>query len=269
MKFRGNTTQAAPFFPRWPIPSSLCVTLQIVDLYHSIYFPLAASVGAALEANKSTSASLRWMTQSWLVDLFFHCPEGNNTAATVYNITCPTPEQQATVREAIEKGWITYHAFPHNGDLELATASQLEFGVNMTHQLDDELGLPRKTVLSQRDVPGFPRAALPALNAAGVDVLSEGSNSAMNPPNVPPVFLWTDNATGAEAIVEWHALGYGQLPTTQHGSAYNKDFLRLPGCPTVLLYAWRNDNEVRSWANEPPVLAAARTFKRCARASPL
>ncbi|KAA0165994.1 hypothetical protein FNF31_01608 [Cafeteria roenbergensis] len=186
---------------------------NVVNQYFHEYFISAAALGAELEA-AGGPVQLRWMTQAWLVDLFLNCPAGTATEA-IYNVTCPNATERAIVVDALNKGFITYHAFPHNADMSLGTAGMIRFGVNMTHALDDSLGLPRKTVVSQRDVPGFPRSALRLLNAEGVDVLSEGSNSAMNPPNVPPAFLWKDEASGAEAIVMWHALGYGQLPSQE------------------------------------------------------
>jgi hypothetical protein len=39
--------------------------------------------------------------------------------------------------------------------------SLLRAAVELTHNLDDEFGLPHKSVLSQRDVPGLSVAALP------------------------------------------------------------------------------------------------------------
>eukprot|EP01045_Picozoa_sp_COSAG04_P002845 COSAG04_NODE_108_length_25934_cov_13.184014_26_plen_60_part_00 len=47
-------------------------------------------------------------------------------------------------------------------------------GVNITHALDKRFGLPPKQTLSQRDVPGISRAAVPLLNNAGVQHISIG-----------------------------------------------------------------------------------------------
>ena len=53
--------------------------------------------------------------------------------------------------------------------------SLLAFGVNMTHDLDDQLGVPRKVVVSDRDVPGFDRSVIPVLKAAGIKGLVGGA----------------------------------------------------------------------------------------------
>ncbi len=37
----------------------------------------------------------------------------------------------------------------------------------MTHLLDDSFGLPRKTVMSQRDVPGMTKSIIPILKRNG------------------------------------------------------------------------------------------------------
>jgi len=111
------------------------------------------------------------------------------------------------------------HAFPHNGELEVLEPSLLQFGINVTRDIATRFGIDFPTVLSQRDVPGFPRSAIPLLAEAGVVALSEGANSAMHPANVPPAFVWKDEATGTEQFVMWHALGYGMLPSPGTTSA--------------------------------------------------
>ena len=47
-------------------------------------------------------------------------------------------------------------------------------GINITHTLDKRFGLALKQTLSQRDVPGISRAAVPLLNNAGVPFISIG-----------------------------------------------------------------------------------------------
>ena len=56
------------------------------------------------------------------------------------------------------------------------------------------MGVPRKTVLSQRDVVGVPRSVIPILRSSGVTSISIGSNGRCMAPNVPPVFKWKDSA---------------------------------------------------------------------------
>jgi len=46
--------------------------------------------------------------------------------------------------------------------------------VALTHALDAQFGLKRRTVLSQRDVPGVPRPVIPVLKHAGLRAISVG-----------------------------------------------------------------------------------------------
>ncbi len=49
-----------------------------------------------------------------------------------------------------------------------------QFAVRMTHELDRAFGLPPKITMSQRDVPGLTRAAVPILVDEGVRAISGG-----------------------------------------------------------------------------------------------
>ena len=95
----------------------------------------------------------------------------------------------------VRRGDIWWHAFPHNAELATMSPTTIGLAVNLTHALDARFGLERKAVLSQRDVPGLPRPAIPVLKDAGVRALSIGANGAVVPPNVPPAFIWRDGGT--------------------------------------------------------------------------
>jgi hypothetical protein len=100
----------------------------------------------------------------------------------------------------------------------------------------------RKTVYSQRDVPGMARASIPLLVEAGIHGISEGSNGRVLPgwfaptmpcmhacmhywarshathpswfaANVPPAFLWRDPNTNTELIGLWYGLLQGHPST--------------------------------------------------------
>ena len=64
-------------------------------------------------------------------------------------------------------------AMPHNAQVEVFDPDLLQFAVRHTHEaLDDAFHLPRKLTMSQRDVPGLSRAAVPLLWEQGVRALS-------------------------------------------------------------------------------------------------
>ena len=121
----------------------------------------------------------RWMTQSWLVALYLDCP-------TDLGLHCPDAQGKAAFAAAVKKGDIYWHAFPHDAWLSLMDPSLIASAVNMTHRLDDQFGVPRKHVYSQRDVSGFPAGAVKPLLDAGVTAVSEGGNGGISQANVPP-----------------------------------------------------------------------------------
>lgn len=72
--------------------------------------------------------------------------------------------------------------------------------------------LPFKKTLSQRDVPGITRGAVPILARNGVPYISIGTNNGpYKPIGIPNAFVWKDNTTQSEALVTWHSFGYGSV----------------------------------------------------------
>ena len=49
------------------------------------------------------------MFHSWVVDMYFDCPEG-------MGLHCPSAESKANISAAIAQGDITWQAFPHNAE---------------------------------------------------------------------------------------------------------------------------------------------------------
>lgn len=161
--------------------------------------------------------------------MFMDCPPN------VPGLVCPSPEAIANVTLAIQRGYLTWHAFPHNAELELGDASHIAWGINMTHALDDQFGQRRKTVLSQRDVPGIARAAVPVLAGNGLRAVSVGVNGGSSFPDVPRAFMWSDAASGVSMPAMWHGLGYG-------GIGFD-DAVIVPGLSHALVFDWRGDNQ--------------------------
>eukprot|EP01059_Diplonema_ambulator_P010363 TRINITY_DN20385_c0_g1_i1.p1 TRINITY_DN20385_c0_g1~~TRINITY_DN20385_c0_g1_i1.p1 ORF type:complete len:771 (+),score=233.56 TRINITY_DN20385_c0_g1_i1:113-2425(+) len=235
-------------------------TSEVINEYFTKYFPTAASVGKALKA-KDGPAQLRWMTQSYLADLYLNCPEG-------LDLVCPSEAEKAAFKEAVQDGFITWHAFAHNAELAAMHPTMIGVGVKMTHDLDDALNVSRKAVLSQRDVPGLPRGSIRHLAAQGVRGLSIGGNGRVNPPNVPPAFLWKDlsaatgfpgypwvdqSSSNQTILTLWHGYGYGEMDSNGYwapeievdpalGSTKESCRLELPNFAEAAVYAWRDDN---------------------------
>ena len=59
------------------------LSVNIVNMYFDTFFPRAWAVGEGLR-ERNGKETLRWMTQSYLVSLFWDCPAGGHI--TPYNI---------------------------------------------------------------------------------------------------------------------------------------------------------------------------------------
>ena len=153
-----------------------------------------------------------------------------------------------------------WHAFPHNAELAAAGQGMVRAGLKLTHALDARFGLAPKRTLSQRDVPGITRAALPLLAEAGVGFISIGTNNGpYKPVSLPNAFVWRDPGSGAEAVVSWHSMGYGSIGDGgSNGTGAWEDcndggegcedglaepaYLRIPGYEQALVLDWKSDN---------------------------
>lgn len=206
---------------------------DIINRWFHEFFPLALQVGKALEANYTGpgSPALHFTAQSWLIELFLRCPKQYAQVGVV----CPNATEISQFKEAVARGYITWHAFPFNGEAETMDESLFSFALNMTHTLDDMFQLPHKTVLSQRDVPGMTKSVIPLLRKNGIQAISVGSNGGSAPASVPRAFIWKNGAQSVRAF--WVGGGYsgfalpGEVTLTQ-----------IPGSEDALVVKWRGDN---------------------------
>ena len=151
------------------------------------------------------------MTQSWIASLYLDCDNsgmlfwqelGDTIQAGASSIHCPNASSVAAFRAALKRGDIFFHAFAHNAEASTyPSASLFEAGIEMGERLADELEIPRPIAVSQRDVPGWTRATLPLLNKHNVVGLSFGAGTPPGKPDVPPLSVWRDRASGAEVVL--------------------------------------------------------------------
>ena len=85
--------------------------MDVVNKYFDDYLPLAVANG--LELRRSYNLSWTWMTQSWLISLFFDCPPS-------MGLHCPNQTQLDLVRQGIAERWIYWHAFPFNSQVRFS-----------------------------------------------------------------------------------------------------------------------------------------------------
>ena len=182
----------------------------VINQYFNEHFPKA--INTANEARAKGGHQYRWMTQSWLVSTFRNCKDTKvNIHGPNYpnDLQCPNASSVAAFEAAVKRKDIVWHAFPFNAEPELFTPELFDAALNLTFELDDYFGHPRRKTISQRDVPGMTRAAIPLLAKRGVRAVSVGENAQVAPSAVPPIFLWKDNTTKTEVIGLFHGLGYG------------------------------------------------------------
>ena len=137
-------------------------------------------------ASRGTDTPYRHMTQSWVLSLFFDCENGGMLswagsgwpAAGLPVLHCPNATTIAEVRGALKRGDIFMHAFPHNGEASTyPDVSLFNAALDMASTLSAELGIKPPTAVSQRDVPGWTRAAIPLLSKRGINGLSFGAGT--------------------------------------------------------------------------------------------
>ncbi|KAL0047364.1 hypothetical protein WJX82_001496 [Trebouxia sp. C0006] len=204
---------------------------NVINKYFTEFFPQAIATSQTL-AERGGRERLQWMTQSWLVSLFLDCPIG-------MDLHCPGKAEVEAFKAAVYRRDIYWHALPFNGQLEFFDVSLLEFAVQMTHEIDVKFGLSPKRTMSQRDVPGFTRAALPILYAQGVRAVTVGVNGGSAPPGVPhnQPFIWRDTQSQTDMLAMWHPGGYSGVPVDNQTQCVS-----AAGFDHKLCMAWRQDN---------------------------
>lgn len=93
---------------------------NVVNKYFDVYFPLALEVAAAMRANSSDR--FIYTTHPWLVSMYLDCPSewvwNNGTfplGETPQALHCPNSSSKAAFIEGIQRGDISWHAYPFNG----------------------------------------------------------------------------------------------------------------------------------------------------------
>ncbi|CAL5224396.1 g7077 [Coccomyxa viridis] len=205
---------------------------NVVNVYFNSYFPKAIAVDDILR-KRGGKERLKYLSHSWLISLFMDCPPN-------MGFTCPSDTAKKAVENAIREGIIYWHAFPYNGQLELMDERHVRECVQLTHDLDAKYGYKPKITLSQRDVPGMTRNAIPILVDEGVQAITIGVNGGSAPPGVPKntPFIWRDKPSGKEIMTVVHPGGYSGDPIDSRDEC-----VQVEGFSEVLCMAWRMDNQ--------------------------
>ena len=193
---------------------------HIVNRWLDQFFLDAVALSHATR-NGSGLPRYRHMVQPWLLALFFDCeragmrawPGSGWSPIDAPTLHCPNSSTVAEVRAALQRGDLFFHAFPHDGEASaFPSASLFDAALDVAEGLSVDLGLPRPTAVSQRDVPGWTRATIPILARRGINGLSFGAGTPPGKPDTPPLFVWKDLPSDTEVVTTYESK-YGDIHT--------------------------------------------------------
>ena len=160
--------------------------------YLNEYIPNAIKVAEGL-AKRDIEEGFVWTLGSWMIKEYLDNMDAKSCAK---------------MEEAINKGWISWHALPFTTHTELMDAELFQHGLSISKELDIRFG-KRTTAAKFTDVPGHTIACVPFLANAGVEFLHIGVNDACTYPNKHEAFRWRAR-TGQELVVMYQP-AYGSF----------------------------------------------------------
>ena len=182
--------------------------LEVLTQYVGPYFSKALDTADQLA---KIGINYTYTTHAWLVSHVVDCPQGVST-----KYPCPNASALNRFKAGVKSGAISWHAGAFNLEPEAIDNQTFRWQVQLGHHLDDMFGLPHKITMSQRDVPGLTRAAIPLLVQEGVQAVSVGVNTFSGPPffddqgpNTHRIFRWVDPPSNTSVLAMWHPRGYG------------------------------------------------------------
>ena len=144
---------------------------HIINRYFDVFFPRAIALA---QQGRAQGTPYRYLTQPWLAALYLDCANGGIAAWPGMPVApaaddmpllhCPNATALAAFKAAMVRGDIFMHAFPHDGEASYyPDASLFEAALRVGERVAEQLGIAPPRAVSQRDVPGWTRAALPHL----------------------------------------------------------------------------------------------------------
>jgi len=144
------------------------------------------------------------------------------------------PEGVTELEDAIQKGWVKWHALPFTFHTELLSPTLLRLALRFGQDLDQRFGLTTRSA-KMTDVPGHTQGLIPILAEAGIQFLHIGVNPASRVPDVPPLFRWS---CGDTELLCAYAGTYGSITQTDGldtglGFLHTNDNLGPPEAETI------------------------------------
>eukprot|EP01084_Bolivina_argentea_P311023 538316_1 len=135
---------------------------QVIERYWYSYYPQIEDLANSINSN------YKFMTHSWLIDLFFDCPPN-------LGVRCPKNKEIKYLTKIINNQQLYWHAFPFNSQISLYDNYTFQFGLQLSKRLSSKfINALQSTVISQRDVPGLSRSVIPILKQNNITALSVG-----------------------------------------------------------------------------------------------
>jgi hypothetical protein len=223
-----------------PKKSFPAYSISVINKYFTEHFPQIIT-----NINDLSNQNINYIftTHAWLVRLYLHCDPNYIPSVSNIILQCPSDDAVQKFRQGIVNGHITWHGYPMNTFTEMQNEYIVRSHLRLVHDLDDEFGLPHKTVVSQRDVPGMTAGILPIFVSNGIRAISVGVNVQTSSPAVPRIFRWQHPTNSSiELLALWNANGYGDI--------FTDNAVTIPDYDEALVFYWRNDNTGPGTADE-------------------
>jgi hypothetical protein len=205
----------------------------VVNGNMNIFLPRAANLANEL---RFTKYEFTYMTQPYIVAFLLDCEESGLTdwregpTHGANLLECPNATVIQQFKNAVKRGDIWWHAFPHNPMPGLYDSSLFNASLAIGRDLAKRLGVRPPTTYSQRDETGMTRSIIPLLQANNINMISLGAGGGSGGhPVIPDLFVWKDNATNTSVIFVF-----------DHG--YGGGLHVLPSNGVGIYCAWNTDN---------------------------
>ena len=166
---------------------------NVCDTYFNVHFPKAMETAAALRKlggeERFVYTEFPWLIHEYL------------TGAAGCAHQARTPEQIANFTAAIEAGDISWHAMSLNMLTEMSDSNHFDWSLGNKDTLNRMLGKKNGMLFGKlTDVTGMSISVVPYLAKHGIQAVHVGYNTVCMFPDVPAVFRWQHEETGAEVL---------------------------------------------------------------------
>eukprot|EP00730_Choanoeca_flexa_P005701 TRINITY_DN12004_c0_g2_i1.p1 TRINITY_DN12004_c0_g2~~TRINITY_DN12004_c0_g2_i1.p1 ORF type:complete len:799 (+),score=141.55 TRINITY_DN12004_c0_g2_i1:145-2397(+) len=188
---------------------------HIINRYFDQFIERAIQLSAQA---RSKGTQYNYLIQPWVAALYLNCSNAgllswpfSGLPLNTSLLHCPSQVDKDALIRALQRGDMFLHAFPHDGEASYYPDSSLfEAALRLPQAVAWQANVTLPRVVSQRDVPGTTRAAIPLLRKYGINGLTIGAGTPPGKPDAPPLFVWRDEASGTDVVVTYET-AYGKV----------------------------------------------------------